>query len=226
MVLPIKKTNINQNAKMRIGVDDRSERKVMKSKLSLLGLAIGLFLAGCGTDNTYYGKLDNTPYATKECIRELSKGAEILHDEKIDKIVVYKKKREMYTYRDGKVVDKFRMSLGANGGANGGNKVKAGDYRTPEGAYSIVRKKCDSRLYKSLMISYPSPADKARARAQGVNPGGYITIHGQPKWNADGRGDNYTLSRDWTEGCMAVPNKAMDRLWRAVELGVKIEIHA
>jgi len=61
MVLHIKKTNINQNAKMRIGVDDSIERKVMKSKLSLLGLAIGLFFAGCGTDNTYYGKLDNTP---------------------------------------------------------------------------------------------------------------------------------------------------------------------
>lgn len=211
---------------MRIGVKDYLKRKVMKTGLSIVSLAIGLFLAGCGTDNTYYGKLDNTPYATKECIRELSKGAEIVADAKIDKIVVFKKERVMYTYRDGKVVDKFRMSLGANGGADGGNKVKAGDYRTPEGAYSIVRKKCDSRLYKSLMISYPSPADKERARAKGVNPGGYITIHGQPKWNADGRGDNYTLSRDWTEGCMAVPNKAMDRLWRAVELGVKIEIHA
>ena len=198
----------------------------MKIKLSMLGLGIVLFMTGCGNDNTYYGKLDQTPYATKECIRELARGAEIKHDEKIDKIVVYKKKRMMYVYRDGKVVDEFRMSLGANGGANGGNKVKAGDYRTPEGSYSIVRKKCDSRLYKSLMISYPSPTDRIKARANGVNPGGYITIHGQPKWNADGRGDNYTLSRDWTEGCMAVPNRAMDKLWRAVALGIKIEIYA
>ncbi len=192
----------------------------------MLGLTVALFLAGCGKDNTYYGKLDNTPYATKECIRELSRGAEIVPSEQIDKIVVYKKKRVMYTYKDGKKIDEFRMSLGDKGGADAGNKVKAGDYRTPEGLYSIVRKKCDSRLYKSLMISYPSPADKARARALGVNPGGYITIHGQPKWNADGRGDNYTLSRDWTEGCMAVPNKAMDKLWEAVALGIKIEIHA
>jgi len=68
--------------------------------------------------------------------------------------------------------------------------------------------------------------DKAAARKRGVKTGGYITIHGQPKWNADGRGDNFTLSRDWTEGCMAVPNLAMDKLWKAVEKGVKIEIHA
>ncbi len=76
------------------------------------------------------------------------------------------------------------------------------------------------------MISYPNAKDKARARKNGVNPGGYITIHGQPKWNADGRGDNYTLSRDWTEGCVAVPNADMDTLWQAVANGVKIDIHA
>ncbi len=197
----------------------------MKIKLSMLGLLVVLFIVGCG-ETPYYGKVDNTPYATKECIKELASGAEIDHKNKIDKIVVYKKKRVLYAYKDGKVVETFRISLGANGGADAGNKVKAGDYRTPEGTYSIVRKKCDSRLYRSLMISYPSEADKARARKRGVNPGGYITIHGQPKWNADGRGDEYTLSRDWTEGCMAVPNLAMDRLWTAVEKGVEIEIHA
>ncbi len=198
----------------------------MKIKVSmLLGLLVGLFIVGCG-ETPYYGKVDNTPYATKECIKELASGTEIDHKNKIDKIVVYKKKRVLYAYKDGKVVETFRISLGANGGADAGNKVKAGDYRTPEGTYSIVRKKCDARLYRSLMISYPNEADRARAKQRGVNPGGYITIHGQPKWNADGRGDEYTLSRDWTEGCMAVQNLAMDKLWSAVEKGVTIEIHA
>lgn len=197
----------------------------MSIKLTILGLIVALFIVGCG-NNTYYGKVDNTPYATKECMNELARGAEIDEHHKIDKIVVYKKKRVLYAYKDGKIVETFRISLGANGGADAGNKVKAGDYRTPEGSYLIVRKKCDSRLYRSLMISYPSEDDKARARVQGVDPGGYITIHGQPKWNADGRGDEYTLSRDWTEGCMAVCNLAMDKLWAAVEEGVIIEIHA
>ena len=68
----------------------------------MFALTVALFLAGCGKDNTYYGKLDNTPYATKECIRELSRGAEIVPSEQIDRIVVYKKKRVMYTYRNGK----------------------------------------------------------------------------------------------------------------------------
>jgi len=113
--------------------------------------------------------------------------------------------------------------MGKNG--NKGDKVQEGDYRTPEGSYRIVRKKCDNRLYRSLMISYPNASDKARARKRGVRAGGYITIHGQPKWNADGRGDKYTLAHDWTEGCIAVSNKAMDQLWKAVQNGVKIDIH-
>ena len=187
-------------------------------------LALGFLLNGCVEQPVAYGKADKSPYETKECIKELSVSAEIDRGNEIDKIVVYKSKRKMYAYKNGKVVEEFRISLGKNG--DKGDKIQAGDYRTPEGSYCIVRKKCDPRLYKSLMISYPNEADKARARARGVNPGGYITIHGQPKWNADGRGDNYTLSHDWTEGCMAVPNLAMDKLWRAVRKGVKIEIHA
>ncbi len=205
---------------MKIG-----DKMKLKLKLGLLGIALGLLLSGCTNTTGTYGK-DKTPYATKECNNQLRLGNEIVTSDKIDKIVVYKGKRILETYRNGKKIDSYRMSLGANGGANGGDKVKSGDYKTPEGSYKIVRKKCDNRLYKSLMISYPDASDRARASAKGVNPGGYITIHGQPKWNADGRGDSYTLSRDWTEGCMAVPNRDMDALWRAVENGVKVEIHA
>lgn len=130
----------------------------------------------------------------------------------------------MYLYRKGKVVEEFRISMGKN--CLKGDKIQMGDYRTPVGSYSIVRKKCDARLYRSLMISYPNAKDIADAKARGVNPGGYITIHGQPKWNADGRGDAYTLANDWTEGCMAVTNRSMDVLWASVRNGVPIEIHS
>jgi len=195
---------------------------VINLKVICVGMGLILLVSGCGPKPTY-GKLDKTPYSTKECRKELSCGAE-LKGPKIDKLVVYKKKRRMYAYANGKLLEEFRISLGKNG--DKGTKLQAGDYRTPEGSYTIVRKKCDNRLYRSLMISYPNAADKARARARGVSTGGYITIHGQPKWNADGRGDNYTLSHDWTEGCMAVPNSAMEKLWHAVRNGVKIDIHA
>ena len=209
---------------MKIGVNTITGVKMkIKIILGLVGLGMLLLMSGCG-EPTAYGKVDKTPYATKECMKKLSTGSEIIKSNMIDKIVVYKGKRKLYTYRNGKMIDEFRISLGKNG--DKGNKVQAGDYRTPEGTYRIVRKKCDNRLYRSLMISYPNAADKARARKRGVKTGGYITIHGQPKWNADGHADNYTLSHDWTEGCMAVPNSAMDRLWSAVKNGVSIIIHA
>ena len=227
-----KKTNINRNVNMKIGARRflkhlTKQGDKMNVKIGLLGATFALIINGCGTSASpkiAYGKVDKTPYATAECMRELSRGTEIIPSKKIDKIVVYKGKRKLYTYRNGKIVNEFRISLGKN--ADKGNKISAGDYRTPEGTYAIVRKKCDNRLYKSLMISYPNAADRARAKAHGVNPGGYITIHGQPKWNADGHGDAYTLSHDWTEGCMAVPNGAMDILWAAVQNGVPITIHA
>jgi murein L,D-transpeptidase YafK len=188
--------------------------------LAITGIAV--LISGCGEPSAY-GKVDKTPYAINECCQELRSGTDVDHSKLADKIIVHKKKRELAMYRQGKLLYTCKISLGKNG--DKGNKIQAGDYRTPEGSYSIVRKKCDPRLYKSLMISYPNEADKARARAHGVKPGGYITIHGQPKWNADGHADRFTLAHDWTEGCMAVPNKAIDTLWRSVKNGVKIHIY-
>ena len=196
----------------------------MKKHLIWIAAVAALIgMTGCEKEPKAYGKVDKTPYPTKECINELSTGAEIEKSLLADRIVVYKRKRILELYRDGKKVEEFRISLGKNG--TKGDKIQMGDYRTPVGTYKIVRKKCDSRLYKSLMISYPDANDVAEAKKIGVNPGGYITIHGQPKWNADGRGDAYTLANDWTEGCVAVTNKAMDILWASVRNGVKIEIH-
>jgi len=193
----------------------------MNVKVACVGLGLILLVGGCGPKPTY-GKLDKTPYSTKECIKELSCSAE-LKGPKIDKLVVYKKKRRMYAYAKKKLVVSCRISLGKN--ADKGHKIQAGDYKTPIGHYRIVRKKCDDRLFRSLMISYPDREDRERARKLGVKPGGYITIHGQPKWNATGIGDNYTFSHDWTEGCIAVSNRVMQKLWEAVQRGIRIDIH-
>jgi len=192
-----------------------------KNKYTLVLLTIALLLSSCG-EKKFYAKMDKRPYTINTCLKKLSRGAELDHKKAIDKIVVYKSKRKLYTYRNGKEINEFRISLGKN--ADKGNKQKAGDYRTPEGTYTIIRKKCDSRLYKSLLISYPNKEDRKRASKKGLRTGGYITIHGQPKWNADGRGDAYTLAHDWTEGCMAMPNANMDILWSSVANGVKITI--
>ena len=141
--------------------------------------------------------------------------------ESIDRIVVIKKERKMYLYKNGKVKSTFPISLGKN---PVGTKVQKGDNKTPEGQFWIHRKLCSPKYFRSLCISYPRPQDKARAAAKGVNPGGDITIHAQPVWNADGKGDAYTLARNWTQGCVAVTNSDMNHLWYAVREGVPVTI--
>jgi len=184
--------------------------------LLLLLISISLFLSGCNSP-----KVKGNRYSLEECKKEMMASQDFSEGERIDRIVVVKKERKMYLYRDNKVTSVFPVSLGKN---PKGQKIQKGDFRTPEGKFWIHRKLCSPKYYRSLCISYPRPQDKARAAARGVNPGGDITIHAQPTWNADGKGDNYTLSRNWTQGCVAVTNSAMNQLWYAVREGVPVTI--
>ena len=184
------------------------------------GMLIALFILFTGCGNTQ-PKIKGKYYNIKECKKEMATAEDIDEGERIDKIIVYKSKRKMDLYRDGKVVDTLPVSLGKN---PKGDKVKQGDNKTPEGQYWIRRKLCSQKYYRSLCISYPNPNDIRQARSRGVNPGGDITIHAQPTWNASGQNNKYTLARNWTQGCVAVTNKEMEKLWYAVREGVPIVI--
>ncbi len=139
-----------------------------------------------------------------------------------DKIVVDKSDRKMYLYKGNKLLASMRVSLGEND--HQGPKVKRGDKRTPIGTYTILNKRCHPIKYMAMTISYPNAEDRARAARQGVDPGSLITIHGQPHWNADGHGDDYTLSKDWTEGCIALSNSGMRKLWSMIKVGTPITL--
>ena len=178
-----------------------------------------LWLTGC--KQPLEPTVVNNHYTLEECKEELLEAEDFSQGERIDKIVVVKKERKMYLYRDNEVINTLPVSLGKN---PIGTKQQQGDNRTPEGEFWISRKLCSPRYYRSLCISYPRPEDKVRAAKRGVNPGGAVTLHGQPTWNADGKGDNYTLSKNWTQGCVAVTNAAMQELWYAVREGVPIVI--
>ena len=182
----------------------------------LYGFIMLLWLVGCGSPEVI-----NDQYSLEECREELLNAEDYSQGEGIDKIVVLKKERKMYLYKEDKVVNTLPVSLGKN---PVGHKQQQGDNRTPEGEFFIHRKLCSPKYYRSLCISYPRPEDKESAAKRGVNPGGAITLHGQPAWNADGKGDSFTLTQDWTEGCVAVTNSAMKELWYAVREGVPIII--
>lgn len=178
---------------------------------------IPFMFTGCAEQN-----LKKDEYNLEECREELLAATDFKSEESIDHIVVEKAERRMYLYKENKVKGVIPVSLGKN---PVGHKQQQGDNRTPEGEFFIHRKLCSPKYYRSLCISYPRPEDMESAKKRGVNPGGAITIHAQPKWNADGKQDAYTLSQNWTQGCVAVTNSVMEELWYAVREGVPVTIH-
>jgi murein L,D-transpeptidase YafK len=137
----------------------------------------------------------------------------------IDKVFIDKSERLLQLLSEDKVIKSYRVALG---GSPIGHKQQQGDQRTPVGSYTLDYKNEKSKFYRSIHISYPNAADKARAKTLGVSSGGDIMIHGQT--NGRGHLAAITQQRDWTEGCIAVTNDEMDEIMERVKLGMPIEI--
>ncbi|SRR6266568_3383957 len=138
---------------------------------------------------------------------------------KADRVVVLKKERNLVLMRQGEILKSYKVALG---GAPIGPKQQEGDHKTPEGLYLLDRRNAKSKFYRSLHVSYPDAKDTAQAAKRGIRPGGDIMIHGLP--NGFGWLGSTHLTRDWTDGCIAVTNQEMDEIWRAVNDGTPIEI--
>ena len=135
-------------------------------------------------------------------------------------LVIEKESRTSYLVHKGKVLRTIPVDLGVEGTRV---KTSQGDLATPEGLYTITRKKAngETRYYKALLLDYPNAEDIARFRAlkkrgaisANARMGGLIEVHGD-----GGRGE------DWTLGCVAVANSEMDRLYREMSVGDKVAI--
>jgi murein L,D-transpeptidase YafK len=139
--------------------------------------------------------------------------------ETADLVVVSKSESRLYLQRAGKRIAAFQVAFG---GEPEGHKRQEGDERTPEGKYVLDSKNAKSAFHRSIHISYPNAADRAAARSRGVSPGGDVMIHGQK--NGWGWLAPITQLFDWTDGCIALRDSDMDRVWEAVEVGTPIVI--
>ncbi len=136
-----------------------------------------------------------------------------------DYVLVDKSDRKLYLFKSGRVLREVDVSLGL---VPTGPKQREGDFRTPEGKYVLDTRNADSDFFLSIRVSYPDESDRARARAQGVDPGGQIMIHGLPnELKHDWR--RY-LDTDWTDGCIAVSNSDMVDIWLMTRESTPIEI--
>jgi hypothetical protein len=135
-------------------------------------------------------------------------------------IIVDKFARECKFYHNGNLLESFDADLGKNWI---GSKNHQGDYMTPEGIYRVIDKKENgrSRYYKALLINYPNEDDKARFsqnKKNGSIPsrkriGDLVEIHG-----------NGGQGADWTQGCIALANSDMDKLFYRCAVGTNVTI--
>jgi murein L,D-transpeptidase YafK len=137
----------------------------------------------------------------------------------VDSIVVEKKARTLTLYADGKPMRTYLVALGAT---PVGDKVRAGDNRTPEGLFYIDARQPNSKYHLALHISYPNAVHRARAAAIGADPGGDIMIHGLP--NGLGSAGAAHRRNDWTNGCVALTDEEIEQIWSVVPIGTPVEI--
>lgn len=135
-------------------------------------------------------------------------------------IIVDKYARKCMLYKNGELMIVFEMELGPNWI---GDKLHQGDKSTPEGRYKILKKKSGSetKYFKALLLDYPNEEDKQRFTLNKRNGlvrkdakiGGLIEIHGH-----GGKGT------DWTEGCVALTDPDMERLFAHCGSGTPVTI--
>ena len=136
-----------------------------------------------------------------------------------DNVVIEKDARELHLMQAGRAFRTYKIALGIR---PVGDKKQEGDFRTPEGRYTLDRRNPHSEFFLSIHVSYPNSTDRREASDIGVSPGGSIMIHGQP--NVPTRSEVYYRTQDWTNGCIAVSNSDMIDIWLMTGENTPIEI--
>ena len=137
----------------------------------------------------------------------------------VDHVVVKKDERQMLLLHGDTVVRTYKIALGVN---PIGKKERAGDFRTPEGRYYLVRRNPRSDYFLSIQVSYPNETDMKRAHKNHWDAGGSIMIHGLP--NQLKHEPRYYEISDWTDGCIALSNADMVEVWLLTPDNVPIDI--
>jgi murein L,D-transpeptidase YafK len=155
-----------------------------------------------------------------------------LSEVKNPQLVVRKKERLLRVYDEGELIKTYNVALGR---APRGDKEIEGDGKTPEGEFYVFTKNDKSRFYLSLGLSYPNREAATRglqeklitqeeheeilkAIAEKRMPpqktalGGEIYIHGGG------------AAKDWTEGCVALPDEEIKELFAAIPVGAPVTI--
>ena len=143
------------------------------------------------------------------------------------RVVIRKAARELALYDGDTLLRKFPVALASNAP---GDKEREGDRRTPEGTFFVCTRNGNSRFHRFLGLSYPAPDDAARGLAAALitsaESEAILDAHRKktcPPWKTALGGEvgihGGGVGRDWTLGCIALTNEAIDELWALLRLG-------
>jgi len=114
-----------------------------------------------------------------------------------DVVAVFTRKREIWLCSRGEPLARIQVALGRGGKG----KKKAGDHRTPLGAYALGEPRKSGKYGLFIPIEYPTPEQAARGHS-----GAAVGIHGPPRGVTEP--DFPTTAVDWTLGCVATGSDA------------------
>jgi murein L,D-transpeptidase YafK len=192
-----------------------------------VSLAAALFIAWVAL--TRDGRV--TPAAAR-ALKDASAQAGVPYPPPSPRVVIQKRDRRLSLYSGRKLLKEYPVALGR---APLGDKEQQGDGRTPVGEFYVCTRLRTSRFHRFMGLSYPAPTHAQRGLAEGRIPraeydrilashrarrqppwgtplGGAIGIHG------GGSGS------DWTLGCIALDNEAIEELFAVLPIGVPVQV--
>lgn len=191
--------------------------------LILLCLFSGGFLSGCVLDNGAGAGSNSSSVQLQvpphKSVLALAPAKAPASKHLADYIIIQKKDRILSVWNKGRLVQTFPiMALGEK---PSGHKFFEGDERTPEGLYYIDEMHVSDNFQKFLRISYPNARDRESAARFGLKPGGQVGIHGD---RGGFKGFVQRFDKNWTDGCIALRNTDIEKLYAVIDVGTPILI--
>ena len=165
-------------------------------------------------------------------LKALSQELQVNYPPRELRIQIDKSDRKLTVFSGSTAVKEYSIALG---GSPVGDKSREGDQRTPNGEFFVVTRNPRSSFHLFLALSYPTIEDATRgvtenqiSRKQATAIRTAIRAGQRPPWDTPLGGaigiHGGGIGQDWTLGCIALDNTAIEELWDVATKGTPVHI--
>lgn len=165
-------------------------------------------------------------------VRTLAASASVPFPLQRVELKVFKVAHRLELWASGKLLQAYPIGLGAEPELD---KAREGDHRTPEGRLYVCTRNEISKFHLFLGLSYPQPGDAERGlREKLITKAQHDAIldahrrRARPPWDTGLGGTvgihGHGAGSDWTWGCVALEDEAIEELWVACPMGTPVVI--